>query len=762
MRRRGVSRFAPLLLVALAVGFGLLELRRELTPVAYLNDEAFHTEMVSFALQRLREGHDPLTSWFPLINLGSPVYLHYQSLPSIITALLALLTGASALHTFQWTVYLLLATWPISVYLGARLFGLPRWGAAAAAVLAPLVESAGGVGYQWGSYVWYGWGVWTQLWAMWVMPLAWGFTWQAITARRRFALAMLCDGLVVCLHYLSAYMMVLPFIVLPLSVIGRRDFWPWLRRAVVVGIGGVLVSSWVIFPVFLNRRWAARNEALAGGSSANSFGARRILSWLFEGMLFDQGRSWWPVISALLAIGLLACLARARRDLRARALVVLFVVALLAYFGRTTWRALMDVVPGAGDLFMRRFIAGVQLSGLLLAGVGALVVARGATRLVEGFQVLANQAAGRYLVRPAIGAATYVLAALALLGLWPAVTQLADYARTDGTAITYQSQQDALEGPDVDELVALAHRRGGGRIFAGVIDSPLGQQNRIADVPIYTWLADEGVDAVGFTLRSASLMSNPEQHFDDANPADYAMFGVAYLILPFGTSPPVAAKLVRTAGDFQLWSVASTVAGTGYVQVVDTQGTITEDRLDVGVQSASFVSSKLAAEGRYPTVAYAGSPAAPPTLAAGATPSGPPGKVLGEPHLELADGFARAVVDANRRAVVLLKVSYDPGWHVEVDGHPAPTEMVAPALLGVTVGPGRHVVTFTYSGYGLYPLFFALSLLTLASMLLLPPIARRVGRAPRRDEPGEDPWLPGSAGDGLDAAGLDAAGRDGP
>jgi uncharacterized membrane protein YfhO len=46
--------------------------------------------------------------------------------------------------------------------------------------------------------------------------------------------------------------------------------------------------------------------------------------------------------------------------------------------------------------------------------------------------------------------------------------------------------------------------------------------------------------------------------------------------------------------------------------------------------------------------------------------------------------------------VVLLKVSYDPGWHATVDGLSATTEMIAPAYVGVEVSAGRHVVTFTY------------------------------------------------------------------
>ena len=64
----------------------------------------------------------------------------------------------------------------------------------------------------------------------------------------------------------------------------------------------------------------------------------------------------------------------------------------------------------------------------------------------------------------------------------------------------------------------------------------------------------------------------------------------------------------------------------------------------------------------------------------------------------------------------MLKASYDPGWKVTVDGQPAATEMVAPALVGVTVSPGFHTVVFTYVGYSYYPLLFGIALITLVGV----------------------------------------------
>src|SRR6202043_2912141 len=121
------SRSWPLAAVAATVMWSLWELRATLLPVRYADDSALHEQMVRFATAMLRAGHAHLTSWFPYLGLGSPQFLHYQSLPAILTGALGLAVGPDA--AFRWTLYLLLSLWPISVYAAARLFGGGRWAA---------------------------------------------------------------------------------------------------------------------------------------------------------------------------------------------------------------------------------------------------------------------------------------------------------------------------------------------------------------------------------------------------------------------------------------------------------------------------------------------------------------------------------------------------------------------------------------------------------------------------------------------------------
>ena len=95
---------------------------------------------------------------------------------------------------------------------------------------------------------------------------------------------------------------------------------------------------------------------------------------------------------------------------------------------------------------------------------------------------------------------------------------------------------------------------------------------------------------------------------------------------------------------------------------------------------------------------------------------------------DMANGQAQAVVSTRRRATVVLSASYDPGWTATVDGHPAPTVMVAPALVGVVVGAGVHTVAFSYGGFGSYTALFVLTVVVLVGLAVGPWLWRRTRR----------------------------------
>ena len=688
------ARQVPLAIVVLAVLFNLWVLRAEATPVQNLNDASIHASMVRWAESRIRDGHVPLDGWYPYLSLGSSRFHHYQSLPHILTAYASVAFGPS---TFQWSLYLLLALWPFSVYWGARLLDLDPWPAAVAAAISPLLTSAPGLGYEFGSYVWRGSGTWSQLWGMWMLPLAWGLSWRAVARNRSLALGALAVALTIALHLLTGYLALLSIGMWVLAA--PSEFRRRLVRAALVGVGALLAASWMLVPLLVDAKWTIEDEFSRNTHFYDSFGARRILAWLFSGQIFDADRL--PVVTVLAGFGLVIAIARWRRDEPSRAILLAGGLSLLLFFGRPTLGPLIDLLPGGSNLFLRRYIMGVHLAGIYLAGVGGW--------WLVGF-LRRRLASWRPSLRPAAVAAAAGM--IVLLVLAPAIAERRAYAAKDGTWVQEQRLADATDGAAFASLVARAKALGGGRVFAGA-RSGGGPDYRIGTVPAYASLLNHDVDAVGFTRPTWSLASGVEVRFDPANPAHYDLFNVRYVILPEGQEPGVAAEEVARAGRHVLWSVPAT---SDYLRVVDTITPILVDRTNLGQQMSSFIDSGLPAEGLFPTVGFSGEPPAAPSLPPDAAPDQPPGVVV-EEFDGPADGFFAGTVRAERPAVVLLKASYDPRWRASVDGVEAPTQMVAPASVGVTVGPGQHRIVFTYEPYPWYPVWLAAGALSLMGLL---------------------------------------------
>jgi hypothetical protein len=303
--------------------------------------------------------------------------------------------------------------------------------------------------------------------------------------------------------------------------------------------------------------------------------------------------------------------------------------------------------------------------------------------------------------------------------LAPAWTERIHYDRRGETLIRSEQEYDATDGRDLDRLVAIVHKRHDARVYAG-LRANWGEQYRVGSVPVHSWLADRGIDAIGFVFRTiTSLSTDIEVAFDENNPAQYQMLNIRYVIVPSDRKPTVPARLIASSGRHRLYQVRT----SGYLQVVDRAPSVSANRTDIEQATKDFRNSNLASRGVYPGVAFAGAAAPAPTFPGTSAPSGRPGGVVSQSNT-LQDGVFSGTVQANRAAVVLLKATYDPRWTVTVDGLPAKPVMMAPSLVGADVPAGRHVVRFRYAPYGHYPLLLAIGALTLLGLALYPRRAR--------------------------------------
>jgi hypothetical protein len=701
-------RWAPWLFVAGACVFSLLTLSGELTVVQPVNDESVHFEMVRWAVQQIHSGNVlPLDGWFPFLSLGDAQFSHYQSLPHLLTAYVSLIFGTGS--TERWAGYLLFALFPISVYAGSRLLGWSRWAAGGAALVTPLLVSVTGYGYESFSYTWLGNGLWSQEWGMFLLPIAWGLSWRAVsgTGRGKYALAALVVGLTIAMHFLTGYFALLSIGVFVIVV--WRGLLQRIGRAALVFGGAALVAAWVVVPLTTDAAYFNLSEFNQNTFWLNSWGAPKILGWLVTGQVFDSGR--FPIVSLLVAFGAVVCACRFRRDARARALLGLMALSLVLFSGRPTFGLVLNALPGSSDLLLHRYLMGVQLAGLMLAGVGLAWAGERALTLARTW---------RPHVRPVPIAAGLMVAAVAIT--LPAWFDRAAYASADSASIAVQVGSDQTDGAALDVLIADIAQRGDGRTYAG-LPGNWGAQYEIGQVPVYEWLADRDVDEVGFLLRTPSLVADNEAYFNQDDPAQYQLYNVRYLLMPSGMQPPVPATLLASSGRHRLWLVST----SGYVEVTDTAGIVEADRADMASQMQPFLKSDAFHRGELATVAFAGGAAAQPTLPIGATPAAAPGTST-DVDVQAENGLFAADVTATRTAAVVLKATFDPRWRVTVDGRTATPYMVVPGFVAVTVAPGRHTVVFQYVAYSHYPLLLGAGALTLILLAVGPLLWRRWGR----------------------------------
>jgi hypothetical protein len=693
----------PYALVGFAVVFGAWLLRAELHAVLYPNDEGAHLGMVRLAEARIRGLHNPFDAWYPYLGLGSPQYSQYQSLPAIVTGFLSIPFGDA---TFRVVNYLLLVTLPVPVYVGARLLGLDRWEAGAAALVSPMLVNVNGYGYEWGSFLWIGSGMWSMLWALWLLPIAIGLAWRGVAHGERLALAAFVVGLTCAFHFITGYFVLLALgvfvIIRPPRALQR------IGRSALVGAGGLLIFSFVFVQTLRDLDFVNLDSITRGTFWVDSYGPGKVFGWLVRGEVFDYGRR--PVVSLLVAAGAVVCITRARRQETARIPLGLLALGLLLWSGRRVVGPVIDHLPGGQDLLLHRFIVAVHFAGILLAGIGAVWLFRAALHL-------GSRIAGTERAR---AVAFAMVAGLALLVVAPVLNDRVHYADDNRRLIDAQLVADRTSGADVRALIEIAKAKGDGRIYAGS-SSNWGTTVKVEQVPLYQLPVQFGADSLGFYLRTLSLSSDIEPYFDDLDPAQFDLFNIKYVVLLNGRQPAAPAHVLATRGDYTLWQVTNT---SGYLGVVDATEAVPADRTDMAATFVPYLSSDALEQHRHPLVAFDGRTSGTPSIDASAPAGDPPGRVV-RSDASIADGRFRGRVTADRDAWVMLKASYVPRWTATVDGRPVRTAMLAPSFVGVPIPRGTHTVEFRYRPSRSYPRYFAIGVLALVALLVGPVLLRR-------------------------------------
>jgi hypothetical protein len=683
----GLLVAAPMIVTAV----GLLP---EITlPTPNLNDGEFHFTLIQNMSAALAAGKNPIDFWMPQVELGFPAAFYYQHVPHLAVVLLDRLTfGAVDIYTlFNIVRWALLVTFPLTVYWSMRRMGFSPVASALAAAASPLLSGAFRFGFEFDSYIWRGFGMYTQLWAMHLSFISLACAYRTINLGRGYVWAILALSVLVLSHLLYAYMMAITLVLVVIVGARRATIVPRLARLAIIGgtMAAITVYQWL--PWISTSQFLSTNPYLEP-FKLDSFGAPAILGWLFTGELLDHGRL--AVLTVLLLIGIVAALIyRSRLTMLA---LIGFLFWLVLYFGRPTLGPLYDILPLPNGLLLHRFIGGLEIFAIMLIGLGGALI----WRLVHRIGATSQEWV-RDKWRPAVAAG------VVLLILTPALAERASFYAANTTFMTTANTAMSADS-GLTAIIQTLRSVAPGRVYSGLRED-WGKELALGDLHVRDVLVFNGIPVAGPEIGGLTLNSSLMWSFRDQDQSQYDLVDARYVITPDTLQVPAFYQLVQHAGRYALYHV-STSGAAEYVAIVARQRAATQ--LDLFYANRAWWEGTQPGARQFIRWDYI-KPLGPQTTSPGC-PDG--GKTLFEN--DTSDSI-HVVVDCPVAAALMFKVTYHPNWVVTVDHQQVETYMVSPSYVGIDLPAGTHDVEAVYTAAPIKIPLLAFGLMALLVVALL-------------------------------------------
>ncbi len=670
------------LLVLLTVLFNAFVLAPELSIGQFrLNDTIFHYTMADRMVQAFDRGENPLDCWVSEWTLGYPVSRTYQPLGQLLPAFLYVALGRTLpLSTlFVWMHYLAIVLLPLTVYISARFLSMSPPSAAAAALISPLISTDGLFGIDYGSFVWRGSGLFTQLIAVHLLLLAVGLTFKAMQGRGKGVIAGVVLGLSFLTHFIYGYIGAVT-VCLIAAIPNVLPFARRVSRLILIGMTAFAVSAFELVPAFVDSPFV-NHSRWEPTWKWDSFGAAKVLNQLFKGDLMDFGRL--PILSLLVLLGAATGVVHARRSSRkagrpfprstAIALLAGGAMWVLLLFGRPTWGGLFTILSPP-DVQLHRLIGGVHVFFILLAGAGLAAI---------WSALISREFALRKVVAVA---ATVVL-------LFPVIRERLEYLARNKEWGQSNLASLAAERTPVDQ-VATKLQSAPGRVYPGLANG-WGKDFRVGYVPLYGILNTRHIPTVAYLYHAMALTSDIMVLFDEKSASHYRLFNISTVVSDGRTLPEFVHE-TEQVGRFHL----ATAPGEGYFDVVRVPYMVTANKQNFYDTNATWLQSDWVGARNHLLLDFNGIGADElPRLTVGhKLPALPPqsaaGTVLSEARV--AEQYS-AIVRADEPSYVLFKMTYHPNWKATVDGSAAKSVMLTPGFVGIRIGTGEHRIEMNYS-----------------------------------------------------------------
>lgn len=760
------------------IGFNLWLYRLEPTATTDPNDNTFQFALVNrtntmwdYAESHCGGINKPFCTlslltdhWVPNWAEGYNLPYYYSHLPQIAVVgswrmIHSFAPSVSLFTYYHVVIYLLLCLFPLSVYAALSVLGLSPIAAGVGAFASAHLSTDGLYGLDPSSFLWRGYGLSSQLFAMIWLPLALAYAYRVLVKNERDTRTMLAAisflSLTTAGHlgvgimgFLSVGLLaVAPAVVTILakgwnSTSYKETLRSIGRMLVIFGGTGLLLGYWIL-PVLRDGNY--HNISVWDPIwKFDSYGYRVILKSFFDGDLFDFGRL--PILSALTIVGALIAIGT---DYAAFAL--LFAFWLLFYFGRTTWGGMIDLIPGMTEFHISRFIVGLQMTGIFLIPMGVEWLISSTTRIRKF----------RMLVIPV------VIVALAAT----VIPQTIRYANYNDTLILRGNANYANDKSDMDTLIETLgslEKSDPGRVYAG--RNGWGKEFRIAETPYNMYLSTYGIPVVLWLPETWSPNSDTEQFFREDKPGDYTLYNIRYVVtppsLPKNQIQPFW-KPLKVSKSWILYEVTkdNTASGkeSGYITSGVRPAVASVTKTDYLNLVHFWIQSDYPGNGLYPELTFDKEYPKNTGL--------PNFRMLNEVLYKVPDGSMHDIVSENpvyvspngthagitvdtqsddtdmafratvtvpadcKECIVVLRQSFHPSWMATVDGKPVGTFTVFPFYVAVQLdSPGTHEVVFAYRPSPSKKLLLGVALLSLIGFcwILLKDMRAKTGTAGRK------------------------------
>ena len=557
-----IKKYFPYGLLILIILFNFYLYRKEFNVLSDPNDNTFHFALIDDAKniwsQVFSGKISPLyllDSWNERWAEGFSLSQYYSHLPEAAISLLSFIVPISTFKLFVIIRTLLLILLPVSFFLGAKILGFSSGFGLIFAFFSQAIFTDGLYGLDSPSFLWRGWGLFTQLLAVFFLPLAFAYGINYLKNKKNLGKAIFFNFLLAQAHFGMFYLLLFAY---PVFWIFSLDQWRETGKKVLKFLFLLVISlAYFIFPFFLNSQY--RNFSLWDPIwKFNSWGLNQIIIWLSNGDLFDFNR--FPFLTILIIGGVLWSLMSGNKF--NRYLVAIFSLYFILFLGRNILGPLVNLFPGMSEYHLHRVIVMVQFIGIFIAGWFLyLIIESVMNARYRFFDRLTPKGPQAIVSKRYLRILEYVFFTIVIILISGLIyfleKPIVNYAKDNDAWIERSNIDYQKNINDYQAIVnSLKKLPPASRVYAGRPGN-WGRDFKIGDTQIYMALSNDGFPIIGFLPQSWSPNSDAEQFFDEENPKHYDLYNVGYLVLPIDKKPPQFTKLIVKKGKFSLYKVNS-------------------------------------------------------------------------------------------------------------------------------------------------------------------------------------------------------------